>query len=114
MKKILFIAAIALLAMGCCKKTTSEENACPCPEKKECCKKECPKAAGETCAFEEGKCPCPAKCAKADSVKCCKGVKADCPKAEQCSKTECPKANKCPKADCPKTDSVKCCKGVAK
>ncbi len=108
MKKILFAAAIALLAMGCCKKaTTSEETACPCPEKKECCKKECSKANGEACAFEAGQCPCPAKCAAADSLKCCKGEAAACPKAE------CPQAATCPKAACPKADAGCCPKAKA-
>ena len=41
MKKILFIAAIAALACGCCKKANNGESAC-CAEdsaKVECCEK---------------------------------------------------------------------------
>ena len=36
MKKILFIAAIAALACGCCKKANNGESAC-CAEKSACC-----------------------------------------------------------------------------
>lgn len=44
MKKILFVAAIACLAMGCCKKAEKAEGTC-C-ENKECCEK------ADSCAAE--------------------------------------------------------------
>ena len=83
MKKILLIAAIAVAAMGCCKKAAkaeaAQENCCP---KTECVEKKCCKA--DSCA---AKAECATPCQKADS--CCK--KAECPKADSCCvKAECP------------------------
>ena len=52
MKKILFIAAIAALACGCCKKANNGESAC-CAEdsaKVECCEKH------EGCCAEKAAC----------------------------------------------------------
>ena len=68
MKKILLIAAVAVMAMGCCKKATCQQDKCCEKPATECCEKkaECPKA------------ECPAECQKPDS--CCK--KAECEKAE--------------------------------
>ncbi|MBR5574753.1 MAG: hypothetical protein IKW35_09735 [Paludibacteraceae bacterium] len=74
MKKILLIAAIAVAAMGCCKKANCQQDKCCDKPVTECCQKaECPKKA-ECCKKAE----CPKK------AECCK-------KAEAC-KTQCPEA----------------------
>ena len=76
MKKILLIAAIAVAAMGCCKKATKAEGTAEtCCPKTECVEKKCCKA--DSCA---AKAECATPCEKADS--CC--AKAECPKAEVC------------------------------
>ena len=76
MKKILLIAAVAVMAMGCCKKATCQKDQCRDKPATECCEKkaECAKA----------------ECQKPDS--CCQ--KAECPKTDACceKKAECPKA----------------------
>lgn len=77
MKKILLIAAIAVAAMGCCKKANCQQDKCCDKPVTECCQKaECPKA----------------DCEK--KAECCK--KAECPKKAEC----CKKAEAC-KAQCP-------------
>ena len=82
MKKILLIAAIAVAAMGCCKKATCQQDKCCDKPATECCQKaECDKAA------------CPAECQKPDS--CCKATcekAATCEKKDSCCKAECPAA----------------------
>lgn len=70
MKKILFIAAIALCAVGCCKQ--ADKGSCAkeaCPQE---CVKDCPKA--DSCA---AKAACATPCAKADS--CCAAAAAAAP-----------------------------------
>ncbi|MCM1034199.1 MAG: hypothetical protein NC038_00565 [Paludibacter sp.] len=50
MKKVLFVAAIACLAMGCCKKAANnecQEGAC-CTEQTECCAAEATEATEAT------------------------------------------------------------------
>ena len=74
MKKILFIAAIAALACGCCKKANNGESAC-CAEdsaKVECCEKH------EGCCGEkaEGCCGEKAEGCCAEKSACC-GEKAE-------------------------------------
>ena len=74
MKKILFIAAIAALACGCCKKANNGESAC-CAEdsaKVECCEKH------EGCCAEkaEGCCGEKAEGCCAEKSACC-GEKAE-------------------------------------
>ena len=74
MKKILFIAAIAALACGCCKKANNGESAC-CAEdsaKVECCEKH------EGCCGEkhEGCCGEKAEDCCAEKSACC-GEKAE-------------------------------------
>ena len=74
MKKILFIAAIAALACGCCKKANNGESAC-CAEdsaKVECCEKH------EGCCGEkhEGCCGEKAEGCCAEESACC-GEKAE-------------------------------------
>lgn len=74
MKKILFIAAIAALACGCCKKANNGESAC-CAEdsaKVECCEKH------EGCCGEkhEGCCGEKAEGCCAEKAACC-GEKAE-------------------------------------
>lgn len=83
MKKILLIAAIAVAAMGCCKKATKAEGTAEtCCPKTECVEKKCCKA-DSCCAKAE----CATPCQKPDS--CCK--KAECQKADSCcKKAECP------------------------
>lgn len=97
MKKILLIAAIAVAAMGCCKKANCQQDKCCDKPVTECCQKaECPKAAA--CPMADS---CQAQCP--DAKPCCK--KAECPKkAECCKKAECPKkAECCKKAEACKT-----------
>jgi hypothetical protein len=96
MKKILLIAAVAVMAMGCCKKATCQQDKCCDKPTTECCEKkaECPKA---ECAKAE--------CAKTDA--CCE-KKAECPKKDACceKKAECAKKDACceKKAECPKAE----------
>ena len=71
MKKILLIAAIAVAAMGCCKKANCQQDKCCDKPVTECCQK--------------------AECEKKDA--CCK---AECPEAKPCQK-----ADSCCKAQCP-------------
>ena len=73
MKKILLIAAVAVMAMGCCKKATCQQDKCCDKPTTECCEKkaECPKA--DACCEKKAECP------KKDA--CCE-KKAECPKAE--------------------------------
>ena len=89
MKKILLIAAIAVAAMGCCKKATKAEGTAEtCCPKTECVEKKCCKA-DSCCAKAE----CATPCQKPDSS--CK--KAECQKADSCcKKTECCKTAECP------------------
>lgn len=77
MKKILLIAAVAVMAMGCCKKATCQQDKCCDKPATECCEKkaECPKA---ECPKADACCEKKAECQKPDS--CCQ--KAECPKAE--------------------------------
>lgn len=96
MKKILLIAAVALCAMGCCKKANCQQDKCCDKPVTECCQKaECPKAAA--CPMADS---CQAQCP--DAKPCCK--KAECPKkAECCKKAECPKKAEC----CKKAEACK-------
>ena len=83
MKKILLIAAIAVAAMGCCKKATKAEGTAEtCCPKTECVEKKCCKA-DSCCAKAE----CTTPCQKADS--CC-AAKAECQKACCEKQAECP------------------------
>ena len=77
MKKILFIAAIAALACGCCKKANNGESAC-CAEdsaKVECCEKHegcCAEKAEGCCAEKaEGCCAEKAACCGEKAEGCC-------------------------------------------
>ena len=77
MKKILFIAAIAALACGCCKKANNGESAC-CAEdsaKVECCEKHegCCGEKAEGCCGEkaEGCCAEKAACCGEKAEGCC-------------------------------------------
>ena len=77
MKKILFIAAIAALACGCCKKANRGENAC-CAEDSdtvECCEKHegCCAEKTEGCCGEkhEGCCAEKAACCGEKAEGCC-------------------------------------------
>ena len=77
MKKILFIAAIAALACGCCKKANNGESAC-CAEdsaKVECCEKHegcCGEKAEGCCAEKaEGCCAEKAACCGEKAESCC-------------------------------------------
>ena len=84
MKKILFIAAIAALACGCCKKANNGESAC-CAEdsaKVECCEKH------EGCCGEkhEGCCAEKAEGCCAEKAACC-GEKAEGCCAEKAAET---------------------------
>lgn len=78
MKKVLLVAVIACVAMGCCKKASTEgDKAACCEAKKECCQKEnCPKA--DSCTADPKACP------MADSV--------NCPKAEAIAEEAAPVA----------------------
>ena len=100
MKKILLIAAIAVAAMGCCKKATCQQDKCCDKPATECCQKaECDKAA------------CPTECQKPDS--CCQKPaccpKAECPKAATCEKkAACEKAATCEKPCAKACDKATC------
>ena len=86
MKKILLIAAVAFIAMGCCKKAENGECKEAAGQKTECAEKKCCKA--EECPAKEA---CTTPCEKAD--KCC--AKQECQKAEGCAK-QCSQVAECP------------------
>ena len=84
MKKILFIAAIAALACGCCKKANNGESAC-CAEdsaKVECCEKHegCCGEKHEGCCGEkaEGCCAEKSACCGEKAEGCCAEKAAGC------------------------------------
>ncbi len=104
MKKILLIAAVACMAIGCCcKKAESQEGAATCSAQKECvaaCVADsvCPLDSTKCCQLDSTACPKAAECKKAECAAKAECPKADCPKAADCKKhAECPKAADCPK-----------------
>ena len=52
MKKVLFVAVLAMCMVGCCKKAENGEKKCCEGEKKECCEKKCCKEAAEAADAE--------------------------------------------------------------